>query len=43
MISNNQCKINFIASQIRENRIAHEMLSRELRKELEEFKKHNER
>jgi len=30
-----QKKIDFISSQIRENRIAHEMLRRELRKELE--------
>ena len=33
----NQCKINFISSQIRENRIEHEILSRELEKELKEF------
>ena len=34
---NNQKKINFIASEIRENRIAHEILSRELQKELKIF------
>ena len=39
MVSNNQCRINFISSQIRENRIEHEILSRELKKELEEFMK----
>ena len=32
-----QCRINFISSQIRENRIQYEMLNRELRKELEDF------
>ena len=34
---NNQKKINFIASEIREIRIAHEILSRELQKELKIF------
>ena len=34
---NNQKNINFIASEIRENRIAHEILSRELQKELKIF------
>ena len=34
---NNQKKINFIASEIRENRISHEMLKRELEKELKVF------
>lgn len=32
-----QCRINFISSQIRENRIQYEMLNRELKKELEDF------
>ena len=36
---NLQCRINFIASQIRENRIEYERLSRELKKELENFSK----
>jgi uncharacterized membrane protein len=38
MDDNLQCRINFIASQIRENRIAYTMLKRELQKELEEIK-----
>jgi len=37
--SSNQCKIDFISSQIRENRITYEMLLRELKKELKEFQK----
>jgi len=37
--SSNQCKIDFIASQIRENRITYEILLRELKKELKEFQK----
>lgn len=37
MVNSLQCRINFISSQIRENRIQYEMLNRELRKELEDF------
>ncbi len=40
-MTDNQCKINFIASQIRENRISHHMLLKELKKELEEFQDDN--
>tara|TARA_B110000014_G_scaffold200562_1_gene150083 strand:- start:78 stop:257 length:180 start_codon:yes stop_codon:yes gene_type:complete len=34
---NNQSRIKFISSQIRENRIAYEILKRELAKEIKEF------
>jgi hypothetical protein len=34
---NLQCRINFVSTQIRENRIEHEKLMRELKKELEKF------
>lgn len=34
---NLQCRINFISSQIRENRISHHMLLKELKKELKEL------
>ena len=34
-----QRRIDFISSQIRENRIEHEILSRELKKMLKEFEK----
>ena len=34
MVSNTQCKINFISSEIRENRIQYHMLLKELKKEL---------
>jgi len=37
MTENIQVRINFISSEIRENRIQYEMLSRELKKLLEEF------
>ena len=33
----NQCKINFISSEIRENRIQYHMLLKELKKELGEL------
>ena len=34
---NTHCRIDFISSQIRENRITHHMLLKELKKELEVF------
>lgn len=36
-INDTQCKINFISSEIRENRIQYHMLLKELKKELGEL------
>ena len=41
-MNNLQCRINFIASQIRENRIQNHMLLKELKAELEVFKNEHE-